>query len=149
MNDIERWPKANGLYEDKGKLANEQVRSCELQHQFHLDILPACPDSARGPYCVVVPDRKADDWKPSNRKGYAGWFEKIAKSSEFEVYLKSIQPVPHQEPLELKPPLKRAVQLIKRYRDIKLGYDSKVAISIVLTTLSAENYLGRNPSMRL
>lgn len=142
LDDIERWLKANGLYKDKVERMNRCVR-VNYEHQFHLDILPACPDGTSGYCCVVVPDRKADDWKPSNPKGYAEWFERIAKSTEFEAYLKSIQPMPHQEPLELKPPLKRAVQLIKRYRDIELGNDSKAAISIVLTTLSAQNYLGQ------
>jgi hypothetical protein len=142
LDDIENWLKANGIYEDKVERMNRCIR-VNYEHHFHLDILPACPDGRSGYCCVVVPDCKADDWKPSNPKGYAEWFEKIAKTSEFEVYLKSIEPVPHQEPLELKPPLKRAVQLIKRYRDIKLGYDSKAAISIVLTTLSAQNYLGQ------
>ena len=142
LNDIERWLRANGLYKDKVERMNRCVR-VNYEHQFHLDILPACPDSASGYCCVVVPDRKVDDWKPSNPKGYAEWFERMARSTEFEAYFKAIEPVPHQEPLELKPPLKRAVQLIKRYRDIKLGYDSKAAISIVLTTLSGENYFGQ------
>lgn len=142
LDDIENWLKANGTYKDKVERMNRCIR-VNYEHQFHLDILPACPDGGSGYCCVVVPDCKADDWKPSNPKGYAEWFDKTAKTSEFEIYLKSIAPVPHQEPLELKPPLKRAVQLIKRYRDIKLGYDSKAAISIVLTTLSAENYFGQ------
>jgi Second Messenger Oligonucleotide or Dinucleotide Synthetase domain len=142
LNDIERWLKANGLYKDKVERMNRCVR-LNYEHQFHLDILPACPDGASGYCCVVVPDRKVDGWKPSNPKGYAEWFERMAKSTEFEAYFKAIEPMPHQEPLELKPPLKRAVQLIKRYRDIELGFDSKAAISIVLTTLSAENYFGQ------
>ncbi|MEK6285606.1 MAG: nucleotidyltransferase [Acidobacteriota bacterium] len=142
LTDIEAWLKANGLYKDKVELMNRCVR-VNYEHQFHLDILPACPDGAAGYCCVVVPDRKAHGWKPSNPKGYAEWFEKVAKSSEFEAYFKAIEPLPHLEPLELKPPLKRAVQLIKRDRDIKLGYDSKAAISIVLTTLSALNYFGQ------
>lgn len=142
LDDIERWLKANGTYKDKVERMNRCIR-VNYEHQFHLDILPACPDGGSGYCCVVVPDCKLEDWKPSNPKGYAEWFEKMARTAEFEVYLKAIEPVPHQEPLELKPPLKRAVQLIKRYRDIKLGYDSKAAISIVLTTLSAQHYLGQ------
>jgi hypothetical protein len=142
LDDIENWLKANGTYEDKVERMNRCIR-VNYEHQFHLDILPACPDGGSGYCCVVVPDCKADDWKPSNPKGYAEWFDNAARSTEFDAYFKSIEPVPHQEPLELKPPLKRAVQLIKRYRDIKLGYDSKAAISIVLTTLSAENYFGQ------
>lgn len=142
LDDIENWLKANGTYEDKVERMNRCIR-VNYKHKFHLDILPACPDDETGHCCVVVPDRKLDDWKASNPRGYADWFEGIAKTSEFEVYFKAIEPMPNQEPLELKPPLKRAVQLIKRYRDIKLGYDSKAAISIILTTLSAENYFGQ------
>jgi hypothetical protein len=139
LTDIAGWLRSNGLYKDKVDLMNRCVR-VNYEHQFHLDILPACPDPASGYGCVVVPDRKLEDWTHSNPKGYAIWFEQMARTTEFEARFKAIHPVPQQEPLELKPPLARVVQLMKRYRDMQLGYDSKAAISIVLTTLSAENY---------
>lgn len=142
LNDIAGWLRGNGLYKDKVELMNRCVR-VNYEHQFHLDILPGCPDGASGYCCIVVPDRKLSEWKPSNPKGYAEWFEAKAKTTEFETYLKSIEPLPYPEAIELKPALKRVVQLMKRHRDVKLGYESKAAISIVLTTLSAHTYSGQ------
>jgi hypothetical protein len=142
LTDIEDWLKKNGRYKDKVERMNRCVR-VNYDYQFHLDILPAQPDEASGYCCVLVPDCKLDDWKPSNPKGYAEWFDAAAEYSKFELVMEAAEPLPAHEPIEFKPPLKRAVQLLKRYRDMTLGYDSKAAISIVLTTLSARNYVGQ------
>ncbi|WP_337288907.1 nucleotidyltransferase [Candidatus Methylomirabilis sp.] len=131
---------------DTYKTMLERKKRCirvNYANEFHLDILPACPDPSSGTTCVVVPDRDVRGWKPSNPKGYAAWFESRAKT--FEVYLAEHQePLPSQEPVEMKAPLKRVVQLIKRWRDLKYADDQKIApISIVLTTLAAEHYGGQ------
>jgi len=115
---------------------------------YHLDILPACPTNMNSDdYCVKVPDRAVKDWKDSNPKGYAEWFDKKANDyvplEQYELLDKraEIQPLPDVEPVEVKPPLKRAVQLIKRYRDVYFENNPEYApISIVLTTLAAQNY---------
>lgn len=115
---------------------------------YHLDILPACPtDLVSDDCCIKVPDRSVEGWKDSNPKGYAEWFDKIANDyiplQQYELFEKSaeIQPLPDVEPVELKPPLKRAVQLIKRYRDVYFENNTEFApISIVLTTLAAQTY---------
>ena len=41
---------------------------------FHLDIVPACPDPVRGGTCVKVPDRKLTCWFPTNPIGFGDWF---------------------------------------------------------------------------
>jgi len=115
---------------------------------YHLDILPACPtDLESSDLCVKVPDRSVKNWKDSNPKGYAEWFDKIANDYtplvQYELLEKKaeIQPLPDVEPVEMKPPLKRAVQLIKRYRDVYFEDNPDLApISIVLTTLAAQTY---------
>src|SRR5262249_1555277 len=93
---------------------------------------------ASGIGCLVVPDCKAKEWKPSNPKGYASWFE--AEANKVMV-LEKAEPLPKQEPMEQKAPLKRVVQLLKRWRDIAYAKSPNIApISIVLTTLATQHY---------
>ena len=107
---------------------------------FYMDILPACPDSEGGGTCIRVPDRKAKVWKASNPKGYGIWFESKAELPP-HIVKGYIEPVPAQEDAEEKSPLKLAVQLLKRRRDIMFLNDCDNApISIVLTTLAAQHY---------
>ncbi|WP_298829955.1 nucleotidyltransferase [uncultured Planococcus sp.] len=118
------------------------------KRNFHMDILPACPVKNASQGCVKVPDRKLVDWKDSNPKGYASWFEETAKDYDVsfnnQILLEKsaeIEKMPGVEPIQIKPPLKRAVQLMKRYRDIYFEKSPKKApISIVLTTLAGEFY---------
>lgn len=110
-----------------------------------MDILPAHPTNPGLDTCVKVPDRKAKDWKDSNPKGYAAWLNErsIIVKKSFEVRA-DIEPIPIDENVERKAPLKRAVQLIKRYRDIYFEKDPDSApISIVLTTLAGQVYDGQ------
>lgn len=114
----------------------------EYANEFHLDILPACPNPSAGMFSVMVPDRAAKTWKHSNPKGYANWFEWSAAERQAE-FKKGIEPVPEQESVSDLAPLKRAVQLIKRNRDIVFESKPGLApISIVLTTLAAQHYQG-------
>ncbi len=142
LDAVEGRLKQHHTYKPMLERKNRCIR-VKYANEFHLDILPACPDLASGTTCVVVPDRDANGWKPSNPKGYAAWFESQAKT--FEVYLAEHQePLPSQEPLEIKAPLKRVVQLIKRWRDVTYAENPEIApISIVLTTLAAEHYGGQ------
>jgi hypothetical protein len=118
-------------------------------NEFHLDILPACPDQASGGSCLVVPDRESRLWKPSNPKGYGDWFEKrcelaLAVLAERDRLLAKAEPIPPQEATEEKSTLKRAVQLLKRWRDIHYEHTCDLApISMVLTTLAANAYAGQ------
>lgn len=112
-------------------------------NEFHLDILPACPDSQKNHGSVKVPDRKVEEWKDSNPRGFAEWFEN--RSEQFRLLLKeAVEPLPDFEPLERKSPLKRMVQLMKRHRDISFKDDPDLApISIILTTLAGSYYKGQ------
>jgi hypothetical protein len=60
----------------KGK--TERFKRCvriSYANEFHLDITPARNDPDRPDTCILVPDRKIREWKPSNPLGYAEWFE--------------------------------------------------------------------------
>ena len=55
----------------------------------------------------------------------------------------SIEPIADRKPFHLKKPLKRAVQLIKRWRDkLFLGREELLTPSIVVTRLAADFYDG-------
>lgn len=113
-------------------------------NEFHLDITP----SIKNPKCQnggeLVPDRKLQDWKPSNPLGYAKWFEKHAQLKPLmfvEMAAKTeVEPFPGQS--KFKGVLKRSVQLFKRHRDVyfKNKNNDIKPISIIITTLAAKSY---------
>jgi len=143
LDSIEKRLKDNKKYEGMVERKNRCIR-LNYANEFHMDILPAHPADNTST-SVKVPDRKAKDWKDSNPKGYTGWFNE--RSFQYKALLEKradIEPLPYDEDFERKPPLKRAVQLIKRYRDIFFENEPESApISIVLTTLAGQIYEGQ------
>lgn len=142
---IELRLRQHGTYRDKVERKNRCVR-VNYSGQFHLDILPAALDLICGGTCVRVPDRSTQDWKASNPRGYAQFFEaQAATAAAFgEGAVKaSVEPLPDHVPHEAKTSLQRDTQLIKRLRDITFASNCELApISIVLTTLAAKNFGG-------
>ena len=113
--------------------------------QFHLDIVPAIPDISKGGTFIRIPERpspKLSTWRTSNPKGYAFWFER--QMVYLEKYARAqVEPLPVQDSSAKKPALSKAVQLIKRWRDVWFKDDMHLApSSIILTTLAAEQYNG-------
>lgn len=146
LDVVERRLRAHGTYASMVERKKRCVR-LKYANDFHMDILPACPVDESDDHSVKVPDRELQDWTDSNPKGYAQWFD--AKADDYEPLFKDmvflekadIERIPDPEPVDVKAPLKRAVQLIKRYRDIQFKENSDDApISIVLTTLAGEGY---------
>lgn len=83
-------------------------------------------------------------WMKSNPFGYAKWFYQraIYNSTKMFTLSESIDPVrPYQKS---KMPLQRAIQLLKRHRDIMFSseeYDSEnKPISVIITTLASRAY---------
>lgn len=115
--------------------------------QFHLDIVPAIPDASKGEGCILIPDKPDPElttWKTSNPRGYAKWFERMTVL--LEKYARAeIEPLPGRVPADQKAALARAVQLLKRWRDVRFADDPKLGPpSIILTTLAAEQYMGES-----
>jgi hypothetical protein len=139
LNMVEARLREHGVYKMMIERKNRCIR-INYSNEFHLDILPACPDLVSGPTCLVVPDRQAKEWKHSNPKGYATWFEGIAAGRQPE-FRKFVEPLPDQVAAERMVVLKLIVQLMKRWRDVAYANDCEVApISIVLTTLAGRFY---------
>jgi Second Messenger Oligonucleotide or Dinucleotide Synthetase domain len=105
---------SNGKYEGMVERKNRCLR-LKYANDFHMDILPAVPNTIGPPSCLLVPDEKARDWKHSNPEGFRDWF-KNCSTERFDS--RKQDPLPDYQTLEQKSTLQCAVQLIKRWRDI-------------------------------
>jgi len=120
-----------------------------FKNDFHIDILPGCMVVESDRNRIAIPEKKLKSWSSGNPKGFSEWFLTIARAQE-EFLLKSfsesfIKASVEAEPLlnkeiYLKTPLQRAVQLVKRYRDIYFKDKDYKVSSIVFTTLMGLNY---------
>lgn len=144
-------------------ILKEEGRRCwtlEYANEFHMDILPAIADQesrmSNLPFqeeAILITDKEKmenndSSWPKSNPKGYADWFfdkqvsiykiikEGIAKSTKI-----NIEDVPDYK---VKTPLQRAIQILKRHRDIFFLDKENKPISIIITTLSANLYSGQD-----
>lgn len=133
---------------------------------FHMDILPSIPDDDESKAKLVLYrvsnscvetaisitdinhknyNRIDNDWYSSNPKGYAAWFkERMRRQFEIQrkIYADSIIAKVEEVPeYKVKTTLQRAIQLLKRHRDIMFADDQDdKPISIIITTLAAHSY---------
>lgn len=125
-------------------IPKSRVLRLNYSGDFHMDIMPGIQDNFYDENKIRVPDRELGDWVSSNPRGYADWFigkANLAKDSLLNKTLKTerIQ----SDDFNNKKPLQRAVQLVKRYRDIYFeNDDSYKTRSIILTTIAGQLYLG-------
>lgn len=120
---------------------------------YHLDITPA-RDHELMPlisgHAIWVPDKR-EQWKESNAKGMAEWFDTIKrltpKQHQSMLLSKSqnnetVEQLPNQS---LKAPLNRIIQILKRHRDEwaeenKNQLSEYKPISVLITTLASLAY---------
>jgi hypothetical protein len=144
----------SGVYGPRSTRLNRCIR-IKFAGNFHLDVVPAICDAKKGGSYILVPDLNAkldlehpdnDCWKTSNPQGYARWFEDKCLVFDWlmEKYARAhVDPIPEREGVGEKPPLRRIVQLIKRWRDVEyLDRPQLSPPSIILTTLAGEFYDG-------
>lgn len=140
----------DGRYKDKLERKRRCVR-INYSGDFHMDILPGCIIFVYDDKSIKVPDRELKTWVTSGPKGFAEWFLTRANSVKepmLENYYKELKLRASTEELPndsyyTKKPLQRAVQLIKRYRDIYFERNPDYATSsVVLTTLMGNFYNG-------
>jgi hypothetical protein len=111
---------------------------------FHMDILPGIQEFDWDDNRLCVPDHELGRWVSSNPRGYAKWFIDRANTVKVSLLEKALRAenIPADN-FKYKKPLQRAVQLIKRYRDIYFqGDDSYKTSSIILTTIAGLYYNG-------
>lgn len=152
------------------KMMEDEKRRCWTikyaeSTKFHMDVLPCIPDPSFAAQNTSVPILIADtsiqitdnedkanyikysaNWNKSNPLGYFVWFkermkERFAQLKLEKAELRGVQ-IDQVEDFEIRTPLQRAIQLLKRHRDIKHGADDDRPISVIITTLAAKSYLG-------
>ena len=143
---IEKRMRQSDRYRDRLERKKRCLR-VNYEHDFHLDILPACPDPGSGSTCLVVPDREDVRWRASNPKGFVSWFKQqsaLRPSVSFaQKAMDSAAPLPQPQTAEQKNTLQLSVQLFKRWRDRHYADIPDLApVSIVLTTLMGDHYYG-------
>lgn len=139
---MEAYAKKYGL---KIEAKNRCIR-LDYAGDFHMDILPGIQENAFDQNKIKVPDRELGDWVSSNPRGYGAWFmgkANLVKESLLEKAMRA-EKLPADN-FKHKKPLQRAVQLIKRYRDIYFQNDDTYKTSsIILTTIAGEYYQGED-----
>lgn len=135
--------KANGKWEG---MITPKTRCWRLNYanEFHVDIMPAIkmPSTTNGG--ILITDRDYEDWKASNPRGYAEWFDRqmtpVRRNIRAGMMIKmAAEDLPDED--KIKTPLQRAIQILKRHRDIYFEKDQKDRPgSIILTTLAAKAY---------
>lgn len=130
------------------------VRLAYTDDDFYLDVVPTCkdpsdPEGIRLYMCN--PDkwpshtRPIETWKRTDPFRFAAWLQvkcEVGRRLVEKRAAASVAPVPPQEESEVKAPLRRIVQLLKRQRDMDFLGDKCRPTSIMLTTLAGRHYRG-------
>ena len=110
---------------------------------FHLDIVPACPDIVYGGSFIRIPSEDSEG-KRTNPEGFAIWFEQQCAIQGDIKAERELSPIPPHQPPHNRSVLRRATQLFKRGRDVFYKDHKDSPASIVLTTLAASFFTGSN-----
>ena len=108
--------------------------------QFHLDIIPACPNPQEGGTAILIPDRELQSLKNSDPKGYIRWFDGRCEQGRSIYAKEGVEPLPDNG--GRKACLRLITQLTKRHRDVVYEDDPAAPSSIALTTLLGNTYRG-------
>ncbi len=153
-----KWDVVKPLLERYKKTKDDIVEKRRCWHVeyedfpgFHMDIVPAVN---RDVYIDITDHDEENDryeYIGSNPKGYIKWFE--GKKAErrkaiYEKYianksvLKASAEVEKIKEYQLKTPLQKAIQILKRHRDMMFAEDTTniKPISIIITTIAADLY---------
>jgi hypothetical protein len=115
--------------------------------KFHMDVLPSIPDVELGGTAILLTDTDLIRWQCSDPKAYSLWFEaqmatvvvEMKKAAAFRLRA-SVDQIPDWK---IRTPLQRAVQILKRHRDLYfVDHVERRPASIIITTLAAQAYSG-------
>jgi hypothetical protein len=127
--------------------SSRRALNLDFPKQFHLDVLPCIPNADQEPNGILLTDTDLRFWQKSNPIDYGDWFYESMKIQvqEFRDSLAkslsiNVEEVPEWQ---VKTPLQRAIQILKRHRDVRFRGDTENRpVSIILTTLAARAYRG-------
>ncbi|ODT02997.1 MAG: hypothetical protein ABS52_11190 [Gemmatimonadetes bacterium SCN 70-22] len=162
--ELAAYARAHGM-----QALDEKHRCWRLKYRdevaFHLDSLPSVPaaeaavlqlrrlgvDERWALRAVAITDDRhpqynvvGAEWLTSNPSGFARWFEARAALGRAGATGRSAQAsVEEVPPYEWRTPLQRAVQILKRHRDVMFQNAPSLApISMIITNLAAQAYEG-------
>lgn len=134
--------------------------------KFHLDVLPCVLDDSRWfvgmnitpaitEHAIRLTDKSTPEYAlgwpqgfsdptRSNPKGYAAWFRnrmqvRLREAKKAYAMEKRAE-VEEIEDYQVRTPLQRVIQVLKRHRDVRYNGDADKPISIIITTLAAQAY---------
>lgn len=146
---LERYRKTKGELEEKRRCWHVEYVDVP---KFHMDVIPAV---YRGNYIDITDhDEDTDNYEyiGSNPKGYVRWFQgrmAVRRHALREQYyrdqrdvIKASADVEILKEYHYKTPLQKAIQILKRHRDVMFDGDTSHVkpISIIITTIAAELY---------
>jgi len=160
-NDVGDRLKENSDYERM--LDTEGKRCWTLEYAtennrpgFHIDILPALKSDEGTLYNIDITHKENDiySWSTSNPKGYYLWFKsknnystsfiESQRSSIFNAN-KGLYEREQDVPKQLfRTSLQRAIQIMKRHRDVHFVNKDFKPISIIITTITTQVYTQSN-----
>lgn len=126
----------------------EESRRCwnlDYPPHFHMDVLPCLPNPEQHPSGILLTDTNLVRWQKSNPIDYADWFYErmtvalnVGLTKFAEARKADVATVPQWQ---IRTPLQRVVQLLKRHRNIYFADDQEnCPASIIITTLAASAY---------
>lgn len=115
---------------------------------MHMDVLPTIPDPDSHGQGLLITDKAVRMWQQSDPVGFIAWFhERLAEEQAHEraMLAKSLN-IADVPAWRVKTTLQRAVQILKRHRDVYFTDrpDDRPS-SIVITALAALAYPGSGP----
>lgn len=128
----------------ESQLQEEHGRCWTLDYQasppYHIDILPGV-EINKGRVKATIRNKKGVyEWLYTNPKGFADWFAGIYHK---RIVFDETRNVEEVKRYENKTPLQRAVQLIKRHRDVCFrNHPDDGPASIIITALTGLSYGG-------
>lgn len=164
--EISSYAAARGMQRPSEKKRCWRLPYRDADTRFHLDSLPCvlATERARAGMrvagisevfvnpAIAITDtghphfyEVSSDWLTSNPRGFARWFESRAAlarevSEQRTMRAGEVENVP---PYRWKTPLQRAVQILKRHRDVMFrGQPDLAPISMIITNLAAQAYRG-------
>lgn len=171
-DEVEKYRQQKRIQDEKEEKRRCWRLNYQDELSFHMDIVPSIPsiqekrdslfesmrrDGANEVLArdvtsmsVDITDNTLDnyrqispDWNVSNPEGYAKWFESrmVANIRRDMVEAAQVDDLPIYK---RKTPLQRAVQILKRHRDVRYKNDPEKLkpISVIITTLAARSYNG-------
>lgn len=128
----------------------ESGRRCwtlQFDKLFHMDVLPSIPDVERGGTAILLTDTELVRWQYSDPKAYVQWFvgrmATVLNLMKQELALSLRASVDDIPDWQIRTPLQRAIQLLKRHRDLFFReHPDRRPASIIITSLVARAYLG-------